>query len=52
MASYKIAVDNSTLGTQGTTITEEDIAAAPADLELLLAAGIVEPTTKTTKEKD
>ena len=52
MASYKILIDNSTLGAQGTTVTEQDVEAAPADLNLLIASGIIEPTTKTTKEKD
>ena len=52
MASYKILIDNSTLGAQGTTVTEQDVEAAPADLDLLIASGIIEPTTKTPKEKD
>lgn len=52
MPSYKILVENSTLGDLGTTVTDEEIANAPADVELLIASGIVAPTTKTTKEKD
>lgn len=53
MASYKIIAENSTLGAPGTTITEEEIVNAPADVELLVASGIVEPITKPTKaEKD
>ena len=52
MPSYKILVENSTLGDLGATVTEEDITNAPADLELLIASGIVAPTTKTTKEKE
>lgn len=53
MANYKILVDNSTLGAQGATVTEEDIIAAPADVELLVAAGVVEPATKNKNtEKD
>jgi len=53
MASYKILINNSTLGALGTTVTEQDIEAAPADLEMLITAGVIEPTTKpTTKEKD
>lgn len=51
MASYKILIENSTLGALGTTVTEEEIANAPADLELLIASGIVAPATK-TKEKE
>ena len=53
MASYKIIWENSTLGTPGTVITDTDIIAAPADIDLLVETGIIEPTTKTTtKEKD
>jgi len=52
MASYKILIDNSTLGALGTLVTEQDIEGAPADLDLLIASGIVEATTKPTKEKD
>lgn len=49
MASYKILADNSTLGAQGSTVTEEQILAVPYDVELLIASKIIEPTTKTTK---
>jgi hypothetical protein len=53
MASYKILSENSTLGAPGTVITDADIIAAPADIDLLVESGIVEPVTKpTTKEKD
>ena len=53
MANYKILVETSTLGALGTVVTEDDIIAAPADVELLVASGIVEPATKTkTTEKD
>lgn len=53
MASYKIVSENSTLGAPGTIITDTDILSAPADIDLLVEAGIVEPVTKpTTKEKD
>jgi len=53
MASYKIISENSTLGAPGTVITDEDIVAAPADIDLLVESGIVESVTKpSTKEKD
>lgn len=51
MANYKVAVEGSTLGPIGTTVTEADIAAAPADLELLLEAGIIE-STSSKKDKE
>jgi hypothetical protein len=51
--SYKILIDNSTLGAIGTVVTEDDIIAAPLDVELLVASGIVESVTKTKNtEKD
>ena len=50
MASYKVAIEGSTLGPLGTVVTEADILAAPADPELLVVAGIVEPTTPSTKK--
>lgn len=43
MASYKVAVEGSTLGPVGTVVTDADILAAPADIDLLVIAGIVEP---------
>lgn len=52
MANYKVLADNSTLGAPGTIVSDADIIAAPADIELLVASGIVEPTTKTQKEKE
>lgn len=53
MANYKILIDNSTLGAQGATVTDADIESAPADLELLIASGVVEPVNKTkTAEKE
>ena len=53
MANYKILSENSSLGTPGTIVTDTDIIAAPADIDLLVESGIVEPVTKpTTKEKD
>ena len=52
MANYKVAVEGSTLGPIGTVVTEADILAAPADLELLVVAGIVEPTSPTKKDKE
>lgn len=52
MASYKVIVEGSSLGPVGTVVTDADIIAAPADVELLVTAGIVEPTTKTQKDKE
>lgn len=53
MASYRIIVEGSTLGPVGTVVTEADILAAPANVDLLVHCKIVEPTTPTTKkEKD
>jgi hypothetical protein len=53
MANYTILSANSTLGAQGTVVTDADIIAAPADIDLLVESGIVEPATKpSTKEKD
>lgn len=52
MANYKILADASTLGPQGTIVNDDDIIAAPADVEQLIVSGIVEPvsTNKTPKE--
>lgn len=50
--NYKVTVENSTLGPPGSIVTEADILAAPADIDLLISAGIIEPTTKTTKDKE
>jgi len=52
MASYKVLVEGSSLGAPGSVVTEADIIAAPADVELLVASGIVEPTTTTKKDKE
>lgn len=52
MANYKVLVEGSTLGPVGTVVTEADIIAAPADPELLVVAGIVEPTTTSKKDKE
>ena len=52
MANYKVLAENSTLGAPGTVVTDADILAAPADIELLVAAGIVEPTTTSKKKED
>lgn len=52
MASYRVAVEGSTLGPVGTIVTDADIIAAPADVDLLVVAGIVEPTTTTKKDKE
>ena len=50
MANYKVVWEGSTLGAPGTVVTDADIAAAPADVDFLVAAGVIEPTNK--KEKD
>jgi hypothetical protein len=52
MANYKVLVENSTLGPVGSVVTEADIIAAPADVELLVAAGIVESTTTSKTDKE
>ena len=53
MASYKVIIENSTLGAFGSIVSGDDITAAPADVELLLSSGIVEEVkTKTTTSKD
>lgn len=52
MASYKVAVEGSTLGPVGTVVTDADILAAPADIDLLVIAGIVEPTNTNKKDKE
>lgn len=52
MANYKVLVENSTLGPVGSIVTDADIIAAPADIELLVAAGIVEPTSTSKKDKE
>lgn len=52
MANYKVLVENSTLGAVGSIVTDADIIAAPADVDLLVAAGIVEPTTSNKKDKE
>lgn len=51
MANYKVKVEDSTLGPIGTVVTDADIIAAPADVELLVASGIVEPVNP-KKEKE
>lgn len=51
MANYKVKWEGSTLGAPGTTVTEDDVVKAPADLDLLLEAGIIEPSTKTTSKE-
>jgi|LauGreDrversion2_2_1035103.scaffolds.fasta_scaffold1273997_1 hypothetical protein len=52
MASYKILIDNSTLGAKGTTVTTQDVEAAPANIDLLIASGIIEVTNKTTTKTE
>ena len=49
MASYKILVPNSTLGPQGTSVTEEDIAGAGCTAEHLVEQGVVEAPTQPKK---
>lgn len=50
MASYKVKWEGSTLGAPGTTVTDADVEAAPANLDLLLEAGIIETTKSAPKE--
>ena len=52
MANYKVIAENSTLGAPGTTVTDADIIAHPADIDLLVESGIIEPTTPSKKEKE
>jgi hypothetical protein len=52
MANYKVIVEGSTLGPVGTIVSDIDIIAAPADVDLLVIAGIVEPTTTSKKDKE
>lgn len=52
MASYKVLVENSTLGPVGSVVTEADIIAAPADVDLLVVSGIVESTSTSKKDKE
>ena len=53
MANYKILWENSSLGAPGTIVSDTDIIAAPADIDFLVEAGVVEPITKPlTTEKD
>lgn len=55
MASYKVTSDISTLGPQGSTVTDADLEAAGVNAELLIASNIIAPTTTTkptTAEKD
>lgn len=52
MANYKILSDISTLGAQGSTVTDEELNQQQLDAELLVKSGIIEPNTKTTKDKE
>jgi len=52
MANYKVLVEGSTLGPVGTIVSDADIIAAPADVDLLVQAGIVESTTTSKKDKE
>lgn len=47
--SYRILSDISTLGPQGGSVTDADLEQQQLDAELLIASGIIEPSTKTTK---
>lgn len=50
--SYRVLSDISTLGPQGSTITDADIVAAHVSAELLIASGIIEPITKPAKNQE
>jgi hypothetical protein len=50
--SYRVKIEGSTLGPVGTVVTEADILAAPANVEQLIASGIVEEATSTKKDKE
>ena len=52
MDNYKILADASTLGPQGSIVTADDIIAAPADIDQLVASGIVELTNQPKPEKE
>lgn len=52
MASYKVLSDISTLGAQGSTVTDADLESHNVDAELLIAAGIIEPQTKPAKNQE
>ena len=52
MANYKVLAENSTLGAAGTVVTDADILAAPADIDFLVDAGIIEPANTSKKDKD
>lgn len=52
MANYKVTAENSTLGAPGTVVTDAEIEAAPANVELLVASGIVEPVSTPKKKED
>ena len=52
MDNYKVLADASTLGPQGSIVTSADIIAAPADIDLLVASGIVELTTNKKADKE
>lgn len=50
--SYRILSDISTLGPQGGTVNDEELEQQQLDAELLIASGIIEPVTKTTKTEN
>lgn len=50
--SYKVLSDISTLGPLGATVTDADLDAAQVSAEVLIAAGIIEPNTKTPKTQE
>jgi hypothetical protein len=51
MGNYKITSDISTLGPQGSTVTDADLEAAGVNAELLIASNIIAPTTTTKPTK-
>jgi hypothetical protein len=52
MDNYKVLADASTLGPQGSIVTADEIIAAPADIDQLVASGIVELTTNKKADKE
>lgn len=52
MASYKILSDISTLGAQGSSVSDAELEAQQLDAELLIASGIIEPQNKPAKNQE
>lgn len=50
--TYRVKIEGSTLGPVGTVVTEADILAAPANVEQLIASGIVEEASPNKKDKE